>query len=141
VWSNHVGVEHYITGLLLQAGYRVVERARLQQIFDEQKIRLSHTPDTEADMLRVGRLVGASQVIFATVAMYDGQVTVRSVDVESGEVRWSGTASHPRLSELREVGTTHLAWLAISRATCRFENRYEWVDPSSSESGGCVQKP
>src|SRR5438552_1401304 len=68
VWSKQPGVDNYIAGLLLQMGQPVVERARLEQIFHEQKLRLIHSSDADADVLHVGRLAGASQVIFAEVS-------------------------------------------------------------------------
>src|SRR5437879_3956635 len=49
VWSNYEAVQTFLIGTLLTTGHQVVERARLQQLFDEQKIRLQHTPDAEAD--------------------------------------------------------------------------------------------
>lgn len=79
VWSNHPGAGNHIIGILRKAGATVVERARLQEVFNEQKIRLSHTPDDDADVLRVGRLIAADRVIFV-------EVTVNSVNVSSGYV-------------------------------------------------------
>lgn len=64
VWANDPRVGQVITGHLLEWGMTVVERARLQQIFDEQKITLLHTPDDTKAVLRVGRLVGATHVVF-----------------------------------------------------------------------------
>lgn len=150
VWSNHSGVSVYITGLLLQMGYTVVERARLQQIFDEQRIRLIHSPDDDANVLRVGRLAGAAQVIFAEVidkpAGYGSEghylsVTVRSVHVETGEVRWSGTATTTeRIMSPPDSSANYGAHWAIMRAICRVEAGYRWEDPSSSSAGGCLKK-
>jgi hypothetical protein len=40
-----------------ETNVRVVERARLKEIMNEQKIRLTNAPDGEADLLKVGRLL------------------------------------------------------------------------------------
>ncbi|MGE0469620.1 MAG: hypothetical protein AB7L09_12655 [Nitrospira sp.] len=34
IWANHAEAEHHLAGMLLHNGYAVVERARLQQIFN-----------------------------------------------------------------------------------------------------------
>lgn len=146
VWSNHPGVGQYITSLLLQNGHPVVERAKLEQVMAEQRLRLSHTPDAEADVLRVGRLVGATQVIFADVqgverssfgfASRPQSVTVRAVAVESAEVRWVGLASFPESSANPERAVLALAEWAIVRATCYGT----WEEPSATQQGGCREK-
>lgn len=61
IWSNHVGISHYLTGLLLQIGHTVVERSRVEQIFDEQRFRLVHSAEREADVLRIGAMAGATR--------------------------------------------------------------------------------
>ena len=94
---------------------------KLTQLLNEQAIRLSSSPDDEAAVLKVGKLTGAREVVFldspikeqtwsASTAGYYGwyggqsqtqsgvayqvSVSVRGVDVESGEVLWSGTAHY-----------------------------------------------
>jgi hypothetical protein len=156
IWANHVGVEPYLAGELLNHGYTVVERARLQQIFDEQKIRLMYTPDKEADILRVGQLAGATQLIFveARREQTDGNesrsvsVGIRSVSVETGQVRWSGTTDviakdgYVVRNGLEGGRPAALAVIAMRRATCLVETgRFEWIEPSESDLvGGCRQR-
>jgi len=152
IWADHAGVEHHLAGVLLQGGYTVVERARLQQIFNEQKIRLMYTPDSEADVLHVGRLAGATQVIFVVVQreptfgheIKSASVGIRGVSVETGQVRWSGTAhvdtgGYYVMQDAREGA---LAELAMRRATCVVETgRFEWIEQSDSDYvGGCRQR-
>lgn len=153
VWSNHTGVEHYITGLLLQLGYTVVERARLQKILSEQNLRIAQA-DTSSklseEILAASKLVGASQVIFAEVHSQTrpawpenarlASVEVRSVSVESGEVRWAGTAQYRELVAAADGNVVALAHWAIWRATCRVEKGYTWHEPSDSTTGGCIAK-
>ena len=162
VWSNHAGVGNAIIGWLQHGGHTVVERARLQAVFNEQGIRLTYTPDSDADVLRVGKLVGAERIIFAETTIssavssrayygaygggarsdtvYHLSVSVRNVDVETGEVRWSGSASYPTPINNPEVGVVYLARSAIARATCIVEAGFEWKEGSQWEKGGCVKK-
>lgn len=64
VWGNHQGAINAVIETLQQDGQRIVERARLQEIFDEQKISLTHGAEDDMNLLRVGRLAGADRVIF-----------------------------------------------------------------------------
>ena len=75
VWGQHkVAVGEAVT-LLQTYGLRVVERARLQQVFDEQKIRLTHSSDDDAQLLKVGKLVGAGSIVFVDTESSSGQVS------------------------------------------------------------------
>jgi hypothetical protein len=146
VWSNHPGVGHYITSVLLSNGRPVVERSRLDALFAEQRVTLSHTRDE--DVLRVGRLVGATHVIFAEVhgvepSLYPmierpprQSVAIRSVAVESGEVRWTGLAAYPEPSSNPEQSVIALTYWAIERAMCDGT----WEEPTASREGGCQAK-
>ncbi len=162
VWGNHPGMVNAIIGWAQEGGHTVVERARLQEIFNEQKIRLTHTPDDDADILRVGRLVGAEIVIFAEVTMrsdvvsraylgpyggggrsetvYHLSVAVRGVNVETGEVRWSGSATYPGPINNPDLGIVYLANSAINRALCRVKAGYEWKEMSAFGESGCIKK-
>ena len=64
VWGNHQGAINTVIEILQQNGQRVVERARLQEIFDEQKVSLTHSSEDDINLLRVGKLVGADRIIF-----------------------------------------------------------------------------
>lgn len=144
VWANHPAVEQQIAQILMADGHTVVERGRLQAVFNEQKLRLSHTPDE--DVLRVGRLVGATQVVFAEVSSLERgpglsgfppvRVMVRSVDVESGTVLWSGSAWYAESTRNPERSATFLAYAAIARATCRIEHGAMWEE-YTAHGGGC----
>ena len=114
VWGKDSASESTAITWLQRRGFRVVERARLDQIFEEQAVRLKHTPDSEADILHVGKLAGAEIVVFVETSIrtresvefaayggmaagerkmfYDASLSVRRVDVESGEIIWSGSA-------------------------------------------------
>jgi hypothetical protein len=134
----------------------------LQAVLNEQGIRLTYTPDSDADVLRVGKLVGAERIIFADATItsavssrayygaygggarsdtvYHLSVAVRNVDVETGEIRWSGSASYPKPINNPEIGVVYLAKSAIARATCPIESGFEWREMSTWTTGGCVKK-
>lgn len=142
IWSNHAGVSSYLTSVLLQFGQRVVERTRLDQVFKEHKIRLSHAPDD--DVLRVGRLVGATQVLFAEVEIVDKSayftvdkrtsVTLRAVEVESGQVLWAGSARYLESVSNQDQAAVALTYWALARALCEGT----WEEPSRWNKGGCM---
>ena len=95
--SDHdVSVENSAITWLQARGLVVIERAQLEQIFREQKLSLLHG-DRDAELLRVGKLIGANQIVFIkTLAVSRGylySVTVRGVDVVSGQILWSGQAT------------------------------------------------
>lgn len=157
IWGNHPSVVTAVTQMMQELKVQVVERARLKEILNEQKIRLTNTADDEADLLRVGRLLGADWIIFAdstvnsaenrraAVNAYGGysqaqtvyhlSVSVRNVSIETGEVRWSGTATYPGPVTNPDQGLMYLTRHAMARAICPLEQSYTW-----DERGGC-QKP
>lgn len=150
VWGNHPAVVNAVTQYMHQSKLIVIERARLKEVLNEQKIRLTNTPDDEADLLRVGRLIGADWIVFAeaninsaeergaSVDAYGGKsyartvyhlsVSVRNVSVETGEIRWSGTATYPRPITNPEQGLVYLTNWAVARALCPVESGYNWTD-------------
>jgi hypothetical protein len=164
VWGNHAGATQAAVELLQQSGQTVVERARLQELFDEQQIRLTHTSDDDSRVLKVGRLVGADRVVFveasdrsevvsgAYVGPYGGasrsntvhqvSVAVRAVDIANGEVRWSGHSTMTQAITDPEVALPMLTKAAMSRATCALERGNEWIELGSNYSGqwGCRKK-
>jgi hypothetical protein len=116
VWAEHPSLNGTATTWLQKRGLTVVERARLKQVLDEQMIRLTHTADDEANLLKAGKLLGAEIVVFmdsaqtagqassfsinqyggggSSTTLYSASVSVRAVNVESGEVVWSGHARY-----------------------------------------------
>ncbi|MCH8039369.1 MAG: hypothetical protein IH977_03380 [Nitrospinae bacterium] len=125
VWGEHPTAVGATTSWLFKRGYRLVERARLQQVLNEQRTILTHTPEDEARILQVGRLIGAQTIVFVdtnltkTVDMvvtrsigvlktkFDISVTIRGVDVETGEINWFGKAhlSKPATNPERRLVT------------------------------------
>ena len=164
VWGNHSGSTNSALELLQQRGHTVVERARLLEIFDEQRIRLTHTTDDDAQVLKVGKLTGADRVLFvdaldhvevvnaAYIGPYGGSsnstsvhqvsVAVRAVDVESGEVQWSGHSTMSEPITDPEVALPLLTKAAMMRATCALERGREWIELGANDLAkwGCKKK-
>lgn len=161
VWSNDAGVGNTLISIFQKFDVVVVEREQLQQVFKEQQIRLTHTSDDDADILRVGKLIGADRVVFAeasnrearvssaSVDKYGGEyssqvvyhlrVAVRAVEVETGKIRWSGTAVNAGAVNNPEASLNALAMFAVFRAICPVEKGYVWVELSAeSEKEGCT---
>ena len=67
VWGNNPGAVTTATVLVQQRGELVVERSKISHVLDEQKFRLTYSPESAADILKVGQLVGASAIIFIEV--------------------------------------------------------------------------
>jgi len=150
VWSNHPSAGNHLITLARRVGLVVVERARVQQIFDEQRIHLTHSHMDDAHILRVGKLIGADRVFFvevteksiavsqAHVSMFNGgarpetvyhvSAAVRGVDVETGAIRWSGTARVPQAITNPEEAAGILAEVATVRALCPVESGYQWKE-------------
>ena len=163
VWGNHSGATHTAIERLQRDGNIVLERARLQEIFEEQKIRLTHTSDDDASILKVGRLVGADRVVFvetsdssqvlnrAFVGAYGGasrsetvhhvSVSVRAVNLETGEIRWSGHATLSQPVDDPETAFTLLTIAAMDLAVCSLERKevtwIEFVADDPSRKWGC----
>lgn len=86
-----------VTTLLLDLDINMVERAKLDEVFKEQVVRLQYGDD--ADVLKVGKLVGAQAIVVGEVQQWERTVgeqvsrvalAFRMVDVESGVVLFNG---------------------------------------------------
>ena len=142
VWGHHAGATHAAVEMLQHSGATIVERACLQELFDKQQIRLTQTSDDDFHVLKVGRLAGANQVVFVEVSDKPESVAVRSVDIETGAVRWRGHSSLTQPITDPEVAIPLLTKAAMKRATCALERGREWVEYGAAYSGlwGCRKK-
>jgi len=86
-----------VTTLLLDLDVHMVERAKLDEVLKEQVIQLTHADD--ANVLKVGRLVGAQAIIVGEVQqwerheqerMHSVSLSLRMIDVETGLLLFSG---------------------------------------------------
>jgi hypothetical protein len=86
-----------VTTLLLDLDINMVERAKLDEVLKEQVIQLTHADD--AEVLKVGKLVGAQAIVVGEVQQWERTVgeqvsrvslVFRMIDVESGLVLFNG---------------------------------------------------
>ncbi|MEO5631723.1 MAG: PDZ domain-containing protein [Nitrospiraceae bacterium] len=86
-----------VTTLLLDLDMNMVERAELDEVLKEQVIQLTHADD--AEVLKVGKLVGAQAIIVGEVQQWERtggervsrvSLALRMIDVESGLVLFNG---------------------------------------------------
>jgi len=118
-------------------GAQVVERARLQDILDEHGVTLTN----DAAILRVGRLIGATTIVFVETTVqpqnhtgafyladmgaglinqtaYHIAVSIRSVQVETGLVRWQGSAWFPEPVNSPDQAVAIATAAAMERVLC-----------------------
>jgi hypothetical protein len=99
--------------LLAQPGIRVVERSRLREILDEQKLGSSALAD-EDTRLRLGRLAGARHMIFGSLMNIAGmsRTDIRLVSVETTQI----IASRESTAQASDLGA---AMQDVARAFAR----------------------
>ncbi|MFM8552918.1 MAG: hypothetical protein ACKOCD_11535 [Nitrospiraceae bacterium] len=137
VWGRNEGVVARVSGYLTEDGSMVIERSRLQHILEEQRLRLTMGSDDE--ILRVGRLAGAEAIVFVEANVKT--VTVRSVNVEDGTVRWVGSATAGWGIDGADSALFLLVDWAISRALCPLEQGAQWIEPRPFlHQAGCHDK-
>jgi hypothetical protein len=142
IWADHPAAVETIKHVEEQSGKMVLESALIEDLVNEQKSKFGDLAEDEI-VLRAARLAKADSVIFAkvTVAPVDGRsayncnVTIRAVNVDIGEVRWTGTAWYPRPVSDPEESVRILTATAIARARCPIERGFLWY-----QDKGCQVK-
>ena len=113
-----------VTALLLDLEVNMVERAELDEVFKEQVVQLKHADN--ADVLKVGKLVGAQAIVVGEVQQWertDGDrvsrvsLAIRMIDVESGVVLFHGEGHN---SEATADNPEGLARVIVHRILARF---------------------
>jgi len=99
---------------LQKRGLSILERTQLDRVITEQQFRLIHSSDEEDMLLRAGRMLGASEMVF--VDSTPTSVAVRSVDLESGKIGWTGSA-HYRDKRMSEQGDGNMKLTCQALAT------------------------
>ncbi len=87
-------------GMLLAAGYDVVDRQQLEKLLLEQRVSLNGAIRPE-DMAKLGQVAGLQGVVLGTV--YGGQICAyhaKLVNAETGELYWSAFGEDCALSEV-----------------------------------------
>jgi len=113
-----------VTTLMLDLDVHMVERAKLDEVLKEQVIQLTHADD--ANVLKVGRLLGAQAIIVGEVQqwerheqerMHSVSLSLRMVDVETGLLLFSGEG---HLSDPTSEDPESSARLIVHRMLARF---------------------
>ena len=113
VGNNHTA-NRVATTWLQKRGLSVLERSQLDQILAEQQLRLVRSSDDDAMLLHVGRIAGASQIVFIDTT--SSAVSIRAVDLESGKIGWTGRA-HYRDMRIKEPGDPSMTLTCQALAT------------------------
>jgi|GEM_PF-6536937 len=84
--------------------FRLVERNRIESVFDEQNLQLSGL--TEDSAVRIGSIVGADLLLLGSIFDVGSQlrVAVKLVDVESSEILLAESVDFPKDDLLDEAG-------------------------------------
>jgi hypothetical protein len=133
IWADHPAAVATIKQLEEQNGSVILDPATIDELVNEQKTKFPDLMEEEI-VLRAARLAKADSVIFAKVAVapadgtsaYKCNVAIRAVNVEIGEVRWTGTAWYPRPVKDPEESIRVLTATAIARARCPIERGFFW---------------
>lgn len=113
-----------VTTLLLDLDLNVVERAKLEEVFKEQAIQLTHSDD--ANVLKVGKLAGAQAIVVGEVQQWERRkqeransvsLALRMIDVESGLLLFSGEG---HLNDITTDDPERSARLIVHRMLSRF---------------------
>ena len=113
-----------VTTLMLDLDMHMVERAKLDEVLKEQVIQLTHADD--ANVLKVGRLVGAQAIIVGEVQQWERQeqeransvsLSLRMIDVETGVLLFSGEG---HLADPTTDDPENSARLIVHRVLARF---------------------
>lgn len=134
VWGGRSDTVQSASTWLLKKGLLVVDQTKVLQAAADQKVSLSGYQYLETDVLRMAKLVGARLVVFSNAEVgswealdwsgglprsqrvYSATIALRAVDVNTGEIEWSGKAqSTERFSNIEE-GISLLTCHALATA-------------------------
>ncbi len=134
VWGGRPDTIQSASTWLLKKGVLVVDQTKVLQAAADQKVSLTGYQYLETDVLRMAKLVGARLVVFSNAEVgswealdwssgfphnrrvYSATVALRAVDVNTGEIEWSGKAqSTERFSNIEE-GVSLLTCHALATA-------------------------
>jgi hypothetical protein len=135
VWGLRPAVTDTVVAWLRSNGFAVMEPAELQQAFDKERIRVHRSFADEQNAVRVAKQLGVTLVVFTQSAIGEtvvsslsttaggtpfpgsvpttfssASVSLRGVEVSSGELVFSATAKYPQ--QLTAAGPDTLARLA-----------------------------
>lgn len=96
-----------LTTLIDIPGIKLVDRQQLREVLQEQKLTSGELADEDA-RLRLGRILGAEQMIFGQFLILGEriQVSIRSVDSATSQVLFADEFDAPASTVLAEAGKT-----------------------------------
>jgi hypothetical protein len=134
VWGTRPEAVQSLTTWLLKRGLILVDDIKMKQVASDIHLDRPHSLVSSADVFRLGKLLGAKQVIFIeaevstwqpseietffgqTSTIYTASVFIRALDAETGEIHWNGKAlSIDKFTDLKE-GIHHLTCHALATA-------------------------
>ena len=126
---------------LLRVG-KMVGAARLTYVEVQQN---SETPRGTATPLGVVAPIGGVWIatpptsLNHSATLHHVRVVVRTVTVEDGTIRWTGTATSSKPIENPEAALGWLIEAAMTKALCPFEKGYEWTEAAPwRKNWGCI---
>lgn len=98
------GVADMVGTRLMKRGWRLVERGRVQSIFEENNLQMTQVPFGE-DLNAIQQILGVDALVTGSITEWrefiamknDGGVglTLKVYDARTGELAWTGSASSP----------------------------------------------
>jgi hypothetical protein len=163
IWVDHEWVRDAVDSWLRDRGHSIVDPVVFQKLLDENKLKITNTPDDEKVVMIGARLAGAQQVLFGTSKIssefegrrlitehgglgqketyYDVMVALRSFDLETGNLAWRSSARYSKATGYPMPSLVTLSVWAIARGMCPTEEGFEWRDPTSvNDRAGCLAK-
>lgn len=134
VWGGRPDTIQSASTWLLKKGILVVDQTKVLQAAADQKVSLTGYQYLETDVLRMAKLVGARLVVFSNAEVgswealnwsagfprsqrvYSATVAIRAVDVNTGEIEWSGKAQSTERFGNIEEGISLLTCHALATA-------------------------
>ncbi len=134
VWGGRPDTIQSASTWLLKKGILVVDQTKVLQAAADQKVNLTGYQYLETDVLRMAKLVGARLVVFSNAEVgswealdwstgfphnqrvYSATVALRAVDVNTGEIEWSGKAQSAERFGNIEEGISLLTCHALATA-------------------------
>lgn len=134
VWGTRQESVQSLTTWLMKRGMTLVDDVKINQMINDIRMNQSGTTISNADIFKMGKTVGAKQIVFVdtdistgrtsqletffgqTPNLYTASVFIRALDAESGEIQWSGKAfSMDKFTNLKE-GIHQLTCHALATA-------------------------
>ncbi|MCC2642593.1 MAG: exported protein of unknown function [Nitrospira sp.] len=134
VWGGRSDAVQSASTWLLKKGILVVDQTKVLQAAADQKVSLTGYQYVETDVLRMAKLVGARLVVFTNAEVgswevlswnsglprsqkvYSATIALRAVDVNTGEIEWSGRAQSTERFGNIEDGISLLTCHALATA-------------------------